>query len=327
MKSQHPIRLIPREGAAHPVFRDLRDDQALELFLLYQQLLQPEADSFAQQQAAITQWHATLHQRLTQLLGADPDYLWETNPAVMRLVIPRQPRPQQVLNTVVECAGSFPLGVREIIISAGDLQDSAVINNHRRDPRQNRLRAPRSNDDLWLGSFSPGPAILGTVAEDIGIDVLADDAGVRLPELRVADPYFDNIRVVGYLPAIEDAADTGDPLAHQLADALTHSFLDQWPRGIPVPPLLNRSGSGAFDHVSAANWQGRQHAGFVFAIARDPACLTQLLIGTFRHRETEMLTAIVDAIGPFVARGALAPVLHWERTPNVYIFNLWRALS
>ena len=94
MKSQHPIRLIPREGAAHPVFRDLRDDQALELFLLYQQLLQPEADSFAQQQAAITQWHATLHQRLTQLLGADPDYLWETNPAVMRLVIPRQPRPQ-----------------------------------------------------------------------------------------------------------------------------------------------------------------------------------------------------------------------------------------
>lgn len=309
------IRTLPLEGCDHPVFSAMEKTDGVEIFYCYrrdEQRAPPPND-------ALQAWHDKLVLAVEALCGRDCGPIAYWNSSATRFVLTHVDNPAAVLRTICDRAGDYPIPVNQVVMRRGTMTASGFLGDIVPDPRAPRpvRGAPKSDDELWEVIFKDAQPPFPSVAENIGFMTARDSAGGVITEMRLPDPVYPDVRLLGYLGSIEPVAPReDDERASELAAAVREAIARHWPDGVTLPTLINRQGT-AFQHVDRIVWRGR--TGFAFAIKRDGEAILQPLVDTIRSRENEILDATRDVV---VSQGLL-PVFNWERSRNVYIVNLW----
>jgi hypothetical protein len=241
------------------------------------------------------------------------------NSTATRIVFPKVPRHPDVLERIIARAADYPVPVNQVIIRRGVANRHAELTTTQQDPRAPREvhAPPRSNQELWDGTFTHVTPPFASVAEDISLMIGRNAIGGMVPEMRLADPFHPGVRIVGYLGEIEKVEPLpGDARAESLARALLAAIERHWPEGAARPRIVNRQSHDP-TYLDRISWLGRQ--GFAFAALRDTETLVQPLVDALRMREDELIAAAIDVI---LAEN-LYPALNWEREDRIIIFNLW----
>lgn len=309
------IRTVPLEGCDHPVFDRMEKTDGIEIFYCYRR----DGAGARPAHNVLQIWHDGLADAVKTLCGRDCGPVAYWNSSATRFVLAHMDAPRPVLDAICARAGQYPIPVNQIVMRRGPMNPNGFLGDATPDPRAPRETRdpPQSNDELWEAVFMDAQPPFPSVAEDIGLMTTHDSAGGIVTEMRLADPAYDDVRVVGYLGGVETLAQRdGDERARDLAAAIRAAVDRHWPDGVAKPVLMNRQGT-AFDHLDRITWKGR--TGFAFAIRRDREAMLQPLVDAIRARETEIL----DATREMVLSQGLLPIFNWERGKNVYIVNVW----